>query len=136
MKKESVCIKNFTHTDINLLKASYLVRLRIAQNGKPHAIGESLILPVAKDIVSSVLGEKAAKEIETNPLSNSTVQRRIDDMTLNVEEPLALYLQQCTFFSLQIDESTDITNMAQLLVFIRIDHEDEILEDFCSANPC
>jgi len=41
----------------------------------------------------------------------------------------------CTNFSLQVDESTDITNMAQLLVYIRYDCHNVLNEEylFCKS---
>lgn len=38
--------------------------------------------------------------------------------------------KDCNLFALQIDESTDIADMAQLMVFIRFDCNDEIIEEF------
>lgn len=46
-----------------------------------------------------------------------------------------LYLKDCNFFALQIDESTDIINMAQLMVFIHFDRNDEIIEEFLFCKP-
>ncbi|KAL4126754.1 hypothetical protein QTP88_010963 [Uroleucon formosanum] len=129
-RKESKCMSSFTNFNENIVKASYLASLIIAKNGKPHTIGETLVLPAAKEIVRCVLGDKAAKEIEKVSLSNDTVKRRIDDMSSNINNKLLLYLKDCNFFALQIDESTDITNMAQLMVFIRFDRNDEIIEEF------
>lgn len=134
-KKGSTCMTNFVNTDTNLIKASYLASFRIAKEGKPHTIGETLLLPAARDMVQAVLGEKSAKEIQKVPLSNNTVKRRIDDMSSNIEETLALQLQECTYFALQIDESTDVTNMAQLLVFVRYDYHEEIKEEFLFCKP-
>lgn len=127
-KKESQCMTNFVNTDTNLLKASYLASFRIAKEGKPHTIGETLLLPAARDMVQAVLGAKAAKEIEK--ISNNTVKRRIDDMSSNIEETLILQLKECTYFAPQIDESTDVTNMAQLLIFICFDYHGEVSEEF------
>lgn len=134
-KKESQCMTNFVNTDTNLIKASYLASFRIAKEGKPHTIGETLLLPAARDMVQAVLGEKAATEIQKVPLSNNTVKRRIDDMSSNIEETLILQLQECTYFALQIDESTDVTNMAQLLVFVRFDYHEDIREEFLFCKP-
>ena len=41
------------------------VAFRIAQAKKPHTIGEQLIGPACKDIVSLVLGEDSAKNISS-----------------------------------------------------------------------
>lgn len=44
----------FVNIDKKLVKASYLASYRIAKEGKPHTIGETLLLPVAKDMVEAV----------------------------------------------------------------------------------
>lgn len=53
-------------------------------------------------------------------LSRSTVTRRIEDMNKNVTRQLEDDIQSCRSFSLHLDESTDIVDTAQLLVFIRM----------------
>ncbi|CAG4981385.1 unnamed protein product [Colias eurytheme] len=53
---------------------------RIARAGKPHTIGEDLVLPSIKDAVGAMFGEKEVKEIKRILLSNNTVVRRIDKM--------------------------------------------------------
>ncbi|KAL4125874.1 hypothetical protein QTP88_010111 [Uroleucon formosanum] len=129
-QKESKRMSSFTNFNKNIVKASYLASLIIAKDGKPQTIGETLVLPAAKEIVRCVLGDKAAKEIEKVSLSNDTVKRRIDYMSSNIKNKLLLYLNDCNFFALQIGESPDIANMAQLMVFIRFDRNDEIIEEF------
>ncbi|XP_074039499.1 zinc finger BED domain-containing protein 5-like [Leptinotarsa decemlineata] len=133
--RENRCMAKFVNTDKKLVKASYLASYRIAKKGKPHTIGETLLLPVAKDMVEAVLGEKAANEIEKIPLSNDTVKRRIVEMSSSIEEQLLLQLRECNYFALQVDESTDIKNMAQLLVFIRFDYQSEVKEEFLFCKP-
>jgi hypothetical protein len=66
-------IMSFSGVNMKVVEVSYKVSLRIAEVGKAHIIGESLLLPAAKDIANSVLGEKAAKQLELIPLSNDTV---------------------------------------------------------------
>jgi hypothetical protein len=134
-KKESNCMTHFTNSDSKYLKASYLASLRIVKDGKLRTVGETLILPAAKDMVQTVLGEKAAKELDKIPLSNNSIKRRIDTMASNIEEILGTQLKMCSIFSLQVDESTDITNMAQLLVFIRYDFDNVLNEEylFCKS---
>ncbi|MBN3288861.1 ZBED5 protein, partial [Polyodon spathula] len=60
----------------------------IAQTGNSHTIGESLLLPAAKDIVSLLLGSKAAKQLDVVPLSDNTVSRRIEEMAFQVKGKL------------------------------------------------
>ncbi|GFT73141.1 hypothetical protein TNCV_2554281 [Trichonephila clavipes] len=45
---------------------------------KPHTIAEELILPAAIEIVETMFGDNFAKELQSIPLSNDTVSRRID----------------------------------------------------------
>ena len=45
------------------LQASYMVALRIAQQKKPHNIGEKLILPCCKDIVRCMNGDGAESNL-------------------------------------------------------------------------
>ena len=117
------------------LEASYEVSLRIAKAGKPHTIGESLILPSATDMVRIMLGDKAAKQLEMIPLSNDTVSRRISDLSLNVKEQLVDKIRASKYFSIQLDETTDITNMAHLLTYIRFIDGETVKEEFLFCEP-
>ncbi|GFV06818.1 hypothetical protein TNCV_4314131 [Trichonephila clavipes] len=47
---------------------------------KLHTIAEELILPAAIEIVETMFGDNFAKELQSIPLSNDTVSRRIDDI--------------------------------------------------------
>ena len=52
---------------------------------KAHTLGESIILPACKKIVSTMLGNGAALKISKIPLSNDTVRRRILEMSFAIE---------------------------------------------------
>lgn len=130
VKRGRNTLKSFTAANSQALEASYLVSLRIAQTGKPHTIGESLILPAAKDIVSSVLGPNAAKKLDIVPLSDCTVSRRIHDLAEEVKAMIIKRIQLSKFFAIQIDEGTDITNFAQLMVYVRYEFEQSVEEEF------
>lgn len=80
--------KRTTDLDKGLL-ASYEVSLLIAKCGKPHTIGETLVLPATKKIVEIMLGEGPRNKISQSvPLSNNTISRRIDEMATYVESKL------------------------------------------------
>ncbi len=98
--------------------ASYEVSRLIATSGKPHTIGEDLILPAAKQMVSIMLGNKAVKQLNFISLSNNTVKRRINGMSENVFQQLICRVRASLFYAIQIDESTDIVGMANLLTFV------------------
>lgn len=92
----------------NATLASYEVAQLVAKCGKNHTIAEELILPSAIILCKRMLGDAAAKVIGTVPLSNNTVQRRITDMAVNIEETLLARLCMSDMYALQLDESTDI----------------------------
>lgn len=68
-------------------------------------------------------------KVETVPLSNSTVSRRIKDLADDIQTELISRLQQCNGYSLQLDESTDVAGLAILLVFVRYNFQKGIEED-------
>ncbi|CAL9683899.1 unnamed protein product [Knipowitschia caucasica] len=117
--------------------ASYLVAQRIAKCKKPHTIGQQLLLPAAVDMCEVILGAEAANKLKVIPLSNDTVRRRIQELAADIEAQLLDRLRSCEQFSIQLDESTDIANAAQLIVLVRYPWEDDIVEDFlfCKELP-
>ena len=48
------------------------------------------------------------------------ITRRADEITLDIEAQLKEDIASCQFYSLCLDESCDITDIAQLAVFIRM----------------
>lgn len=114
------------------LHASYVVSLRIAQQKKPHSIGETLILPCTKDIVKIMLGEQYANKLNTLALSDNTVQRRISDMSIDIKDQVVSEMKTAPLgiFAIQLDETTDVANCAQLLAFTRYIKNDDFKEEF------
>ncbi|XP_068227640.1 zinc finger BED domain-containing protein 5-like [Palaemon carinicauda] len=102
---------------------------------KVHSIGETLVKPAAKIMTEIMLGEKASKEINKIPLSNDTVKKRITSMAENVKVQLVSQLQKSLYFSLQLDESTDIGNEANLLCFVRYIYCGEVHDEFLFCRP-
>jgi hypothetical protein len=70
---------------VGAVEASYKVAYQIAKQGKPYTIGESLIMPCAKLMVSSLIGDKEAKKLDSIPISNNTIQRRIEEMADDIK---------------------------------------------------
>ncbi|XP_029657698.1 zinc finger BED domain-containing protein 5-like [Octopus sinensis] len=116
------------------LLASYKISQLIAKSGKPHTIGESLILPAIKEVLNSMVDCDSEQIISSIPLSNSSVSSRIDEMAFDIEETLCAFLRT-TKFSIQIDESTFNDSVALLLVYVRyINQNDVIQEEFLFLN--
>ncbi|XP_068201647.1 zinc finger BED domain-containing protein 5-like [Palaemon carinicauda] len=103
-----------------IVKASYEVALLVAKNMKAHTIAESLIMPAAKILVSQVIGEEAVAKLESVSVSNNTVQRRIKEMSVDIADQVFEGVKSSKYgFASQLNESTDVTNCSELLVYVR-----------------
>ncbi|GBP89280.1 SCAN domain-containing protein 3 [Eumeta japonica] len=114
------------------LRASYNISLLIAKSGKPHTIGEQLILPAVEEVLKTVLHKSPFNVLKRIPLSNNTVQRRIDEMSSDIESFCAIICKNS--FSIQLDESTLPGNEALLLAYVRFIMEEEIHEELLFAR--
>ncbi|KFD51886.1 hypothetical protein M513_07215 [Trichuris suis] len=110
------------------LAASYKISLLIAQARKPHTIGEELLIPAIAEAVETVLHQRGRDVTNKIPLSNGTVQRRINAMAEDVEVTLCSWLRQSEF-SLQVDESTLPGNEAVLVAYVRFIREEHFVEE-------
>ncbi|XP_068234219.1 protein FAM200C-like [Palaemon carinicauda] len=115
------------------LIASYKVSKLIAKCGKSHTIGETLIIPAVKEIISTMMPTQ--KDITPSiPLSNSSVSSRIDEMASDIENKLYDELKT-TQFSLQLDETTLRDNEALILAYVRyINSSHAVVEEFLFAE--
>ncbi|XP_066983788.1 protein FAM200C-like [Macrobrachium rosenbergii] len=87
-------------------------------------------MPAALDMVSTILGDAAVKKIQTIPLSDNTINRRIQEMSGDIKEQVVAAIKESGKFSLQLDESTDVSDDAQLLVYVRYQGKSDIEENF------
>lgn len=130
-------MKEFSHTEMKAIKCSFVVALQIAKEKKPFTIGERLLKPAITEIAKIMLGDAAATKIDSIPMSDNTICRRIADMSKDVQKQLCSQLKNADFFCLQFDESTDIAGQAILTGFVRYPHENQITESIfcCCALP-
>uniref|UniRef100_A0A3Q1G3T1 HAT C-terminal dimerisation domain-containing protein n=1 Tax=Acanthochromis polyacanthus TaxID=80966 RepID=A0A3Q1G3T1_9TELE len=115
-------------------EASYEVAYLIAQAKKPHTIGESLIKPAAVAMSRVMHGDKAAAELTQVPLSDGTVSRRISEMAQDIKTQLIDAVKEGKY-TLQLDESTDVSHCAQLLVFVRYVFKEKLNEEMLFCTP-
>ena len=90
----------------------------IAKDKKPHTIRETLIKPAAVSISQIMHGDKIADEVKQITLSADINHRRISEMRQDIKCQLNDRVKRGKF-SLPLDESTDVSGLAQLLVFVR-----------------
>ncbi|XP_060846422.1 zinc finger MYM-type protein 6-like [Rhopalosiphum padi] len=111
--------------------------MHIAKSKKAYTIGEKLLKPCMIDIFTELFGSEYATKINSIPMSNDTISRRINIMAVDIEYQLIQKINKSIFYGIQIDESTDINNEAILLIYIRYVDTDlnDINEEFlCCLN--
>ncbi|XP_069157024.1 SCAN domain-containing protein 3-like [Procambarus clarkii] len=117
----------------NLVAASFEVSKVIAQHGKPLCDGEYIkeawleCAPFLFDNFSEK--KKIIQRIKDLPVSRKTVKDRILKLERNAAEQLTKDLSSCKFFSICVDESTDITSSARLAIYSRFCRGDEVCEE-------
>ena len=101
----------------DVVPASYEIALLVAEQKQPHTIAESL---GAKILVKRVFGEQAIAKLNAVSLLDNTIKRRIEEMSDDIADQILAEIKESKFgFAIQLDESTDITNYCQLLVYVR-----------------
>lgn len=134
LKVNTLFSKQAVQVDKGLL-VSYNISKLIAKTGKPHTIGETLVLPAVREVITTMMGPGVSDVTKSIPLSNNTVSRRIDEMADDVEKTLCDDLKH-TEFALQIDESTIRDNEALLMAYVRyINPKGQKVDEFLFAKP-
>ena len=114
-------------------KASFVLAYKLDKHNKPFSDAE-FVKECMLDAVDITCPEVRTK-IEAISLSRRTIVRRIGGIAQNLSEQLFEAGKSFEWYSLALDESTDIEDTAQLLVFIRgIDENFEITEELLSLE--
>lgn len=114
-------------------KTSLRIAHLLAQKGKPFTDSElikSCLLVAAEEICPEKIDL-----FQSVSLSARTTVRRIEDIGEQIKTKLKEKAKNFKWFSLALDESTDINDTAQLLLFIRgVNTEFEVTEELASMN--
>ena len=109
-------------------KASYEVATLIAKHSKPFTEGEfikSCMMTIAKNICP-----EKQQEFAKVCLARNTVARRIEEVSSDIKRQLGVRVNEFEFFSLACDESTDASDTARLLIFLRgVDNDMNVTEE-------
>ncbi len=121
-------MKKATSASAKALEASHAVSLLLAKAKKPFSLAEELIIPAAAVLAETMVDKTAADKFKTVPLSNDTVSRRMENMGTDIVKQLVDKLRAGESFSLQLDESVDVSGQAQLVAFARYVDTSDIRE--------
>ncbi|UYV62708.1 EPM2AIP1 [Cordylochernes scorpioides] len=109
-------------------RASFRVALEIAKRGKPFTDGEMI-----KECIIAVVEEMCPEKVnllKTVSMSANTVARRVENIAENISSQLFDKNGHVEWFSLALDESTDVSDTTQVLIYIRgVDKSYEVHEE-------
>ena len=92
-------------------------------------------MPAAKVLVKHVIRDEAVSKLNNVSVSNNTIQRRVTKMSTDIKEQVITEVQGSKYgFAIQLVESTDMSNYAQLLVYVRYTTKDAISSEFLWTN--
>ena len=132
MKQQEI-IRKPVLDNMSVVKASYVISQIIAQRLKPFSDGGF----VKKCMVEAaeILTPDNKNLFEMISRTRNTVASRIQDKGNNITVQLATRTAKSIFFALALDESTDVTDTAQLSIFIRgISSDFELFEDLLALE--
>ena len=134
MEKQQRTFVQRSAENVNNTKASYAVSSLIAKKMKPFTDGE-FVKDCLMEVVQIVCPEKKSL-FENISTSSRTVTRTIEDMATSAKDILRKSVESFDYFSMALDESTDILDTAQLAIFIRgIDSNFEVTEELVKLEP-
>ena len=101
------------------VRCSFLIVQRIAQTMKPYSEGDFVkkcLTDVAEEMCT-----KMVQKFEKISLSRWTIARRIDKLAGDIYDTLKDKVKNFVPWSFAIDESTDVKDAAQSVIFIKVD---------------
>ena len=110
------------------MRASFSVAWKTARAKAPHTTGERLVKPAAVIMARIICGEAVANKLDMVPLSDNTIKRRIEELSVDILQQTIAAVNQSEKFNLQLDETTDIGNDAQIMMFVRYRDANDYVE--------
>ncbi|XP_071035275.1 zinc finger BED domain-containing protein 5-like [Parasteatoda tepidariorum] len=109
----------FTQVKSDQYNALHAISLKLAKAKKPYTDGV-VVKKCAVEMAKAFGDSKMAKHFDSVPASHQTVQRRVAEMGDQIQQKLTCEIEKCCY----IDESTDLSDVSQLLIFIGTAKED------------
>lgn len=132
-KQQSVFTRSQEASDA-AVKASFVIASQIALASKPYSDGEfdkNCMLTAAE-----IVCPEKRHAFANISLTRNTVADRISEQSADLDHQLKRNVESFLAFSVAIDESTDITDVTQLAIFIRgVDKTLTVTEEFPELVP-
>lgn len=133
IENQSNLLSKFVKTSNNVTEASFEISHLIAKHSKPFCDGEFLKIVTLKAAPSLFQDfnnkEKMLQRIRELQLSRNTIKEKILKMSINISNRLHSDIKSCDFFSICLDETTDIKSTAGLAIFARFSSGNEMREE-------
>lgn len=117
-RRQNIFVKKSCES-LAMTEASYEIAFTLAKKRKPFSDGEEIVKP-SLHIFAICLDDKNIKrKVDEIALSKQTVTRRTEELSHDISEQLKDLANACTLFSLALDESTDICDVAPVKHFYK-----------------
>ncbi|GAA6090000.1 general transcription factor II-I repeat domain-containing protein 2A-like [Tachysurus ichikawai] len=127
-KQQSVFPRSREASD-SAVKDSYLIACEIALASKPYCQGEFIKNCMLK--AAEIVCPEKRQAFANISLTRNNVADRFSELSADLDSQLKCKVESFLAFSVAIDESTDITDVAQLAIFIRaVDETLTVTEEF------
>lgn len=133
LSSQQLLFQKIKHRNEAATRASFRVAELLAKRGKPFTDGEFIKLCMIR-AAEEICPEKT-ELFKTISLSANTTVRRIEDIGSNLVLQLNENMKKFEWFSLALDESTDVMDTSQLLLFVRgVDKDFIVTEELVSVH--
>lgn len=120
--------KKVMYKSKNVTLASFKISHFLLKNKKSYLTGElfkNALLAGADSLFNTFSNkQEIVSAINDLQLSRNSLQRRATAISTNINDQLESDMNKCSWFSLQMDESLDLTGTAQLIIITRMSFED------------
>lgn len=131
IQSQSSKIKKYINVSDQAQLASFKIAQLLARKKKSHAEAEEIVGPALKIAAECMLTNDAVEKLKHIPLSSKTIARRIQELSNDIELQLSEgFRNNSGKWAIQLDESTDISNKAQLLSFLRFIKGGKIVNEY------
>ncbi|XP_066976073.1 general transcription factor II-I repeat domain-containing protein 2-like [Macrobrachium rosenbergii] len=117
LKQQQSLFKNVRHVSDAAVKASYIISNEIAASSRPFTEGD--FVKKCMLLTADVICPDKRQAFANVSLSRNTIAERINEIAEDIDNQLQSKVKSFVAFSVAIDESTDVCDVAQLAVFIR-----------------